>query len=73
MTTLAVLSVSGLIPLLIQILIFGLIIWVIWWFLSYVGLPEPFNKVVRVIIALVVLLYLVNLLLGLSGNAFLTQ
>ena len=73
MITLAALSVGGLVPLLIEIVILGLIVWLLWWFIGYVGLPEPFNKVARVIIALVCMIYLINLLLGLSGNAFIVR
>jgi hypothetical protein len=54
--------------LLVQIVIAGLIFWLIWWFLSYVGIPEPFNKVIRVILGLIVLIYLINVLLSLSGS-----
>jgi hypothetical protein len=45
----------------------GLILWLLWWFIGYVGLPEPFNKVARVIIALVAVVFLIGLLLNISG------
>ncbi len=61
-------AASGLLSLLVTLIIVGLIAWLCWWFIDYVGLPEPFNKVCRVIIALVVLIYLINILLGLSGT-----
>lgn len=54
--------------LLIQLVIVGLIMWVIWWALGAIGVPEPFNKVIRVILILVVALYLINVLLSLSGS-----
>lgn len=57
-----------LINILVQLVIAGLIVWLVWWFVDYVGIPEPFNKVVRVILGLVILVYLINLLLGLSGR-----
>lgn len=69
----AALSIGGLVPLLIEIVIVGLILWVLWWFISYVGLPAPFDKVARIVLALVAVVYLINLLLGLSGNAFITR
>jgi len=59
---------SGLMSLLVTLVIAGLIFWLIWWFIGYVGLPEPFNKVARVIIGLVVLIFLINILLGFSGH-----
>ena len=73
MITLAALSLGGLMPLLIEISIAGLIFYLLWWFIGYVGIPEPFNKVARVVIALVALIYLINLLLSLSGQGFITR
>lgn len=56
----------------IYLVIVGLIFWVIWWFLGYVGVPEPFNKVIRVILGLFALIIVVNLLLGLVGSPIFT-
>lgn len=69
---LAALSVGGLVPLLINIVVVGLILWLLYWLIGYVGLPEPFAKVARVILAVVAVIWLINLLLGLTGNAFIT-
>lgn len=62
------LSIEGLLSFVIYLVIVGLIFWCIWWFLGYVGVPEPFNKVIRVILGLVALIIVVNLLLGLVGS-----
>lgn len=70
---LAALSMGGLVPLLINIVVVGLILWLLYWLIGYVGLPEPFAKVARVILAVVAVLWLINLLLGLTGNAFITM
>lgn len=59
---------AGLLTLLVTLVVAGLIAWLCWWFIGYVGLPEPFNKVARVIIGLAVLVFLINLLLGLGGH-----
>ncbi len=59
---------SSLLTLFITLVIAGLIFWLVWWFIGYVGLPEPFNKVARVLIGLLVLIFLINLLLGLGGH-----
>jgi hypothetical protein len=59
---------AGLLSLLITLVIAGLIFYLIWWFIGYIGLPEPFNKVARVLVALVALIFLINLLLGLTGT-----
>lgn len=60
-------SVDSLISALIYLVIIALIFWVIWWFIGYIGIPEPFNKVIRVIIGLAALLILVYFLLGFVG------
>jgi hypothetical protein len=60
-------SVEGLISLIVWLIIVGLIFWLLWWFIGYIGLPEPFNKVARVLIGLVAFLILIYLLLGILG------
>jgi hypothetical protein len=60
-------TAQGLLSVLIYFVIIGLIFWVVWWFIGYVGVPEPFNKVLRVIVGLVALLIVVYFLLGLVG------
>jgi hypothetical protein len=59
---------TALVQFVIYIIVAGLIFWLLWWLIGYVALPEPFNKVVRVIIAVVAVLFLINLLLGLTGK-----
>lgn len=64
----AVISGSALVTLLIWLVVAGLICWLLWWLIGYVGVPEPFNKVARVIIALVAVIFLINILLTLVGH-----
>ena len=59
---------SSLISLLVTLCIVGLIFWLIWWFLGYIGLPAPFDKVARVIIGLCALIFLINILMGFTGH-----
>lgn len=61
-------SGAALISLLVWIVVAGLIFWLLWWLVSYVGLPEPFNKVVRVILAVAAVIFLINILLSLTGH-----
>jgi len=60
-------SVQGLISALIYLVVVSLIFWLVWWFIGYVGVPEPFNKVLRVIVGLVALLILIYFLLQFIG------
>ena len=55
------------IGLLIQLVIIGLIFYAVWWFIGYIGLPEPFNKIARAIVALVALIVVVTFLLQIGG------
>lgn len=59
---------SALLTLLVTLVIAGLIFWLLWWFIGVCGLPEPFNKVARIIVALVAVIFLINMLMGLSGT-----
>ncbi len=61
-------SGSGLIGLLVSLVIVGLILWVLWWGLGKIGLPEPFNKVATVILVLITVVFLINILLGFAGH-----
>lgn len=54
--------------LIVQLVIGGLIAAVCWWGLDKVGLPEPFNKIVRVLLVLGIVVWLVNILLSVSGH-----
>lgn len=58
------------IELLIQLVILGLIFWLVLWFVDYVGVPEPINKIIKVVVGLIVFIYCLNLLLGLAGGGF---
>lgn len=59
---------SALLSLLVTVVIVGLIFWLLLWFVDWVGVPEPFLKVVRVLIGLAALIYLINLLMKISGT-----
>ncbi len=62
---------SGLVGLLVMLVIAGLIFYLIWWFLGVVGLPAPFDKVARVIVGLVALIFLIDLLMRVGGHPLL--
>lgn len=61
-------SAAALVNLVIWLAVVGLICWLLWWLIGYVNLPEPFNKVARVIVAVVAVVVLINFLLGLTGT-----
>ncbi len=55
---------AGLLSLLVTLVIVGVIFWLLYWFIGQVGLPEPFNKVAMVLIALAAVVYLIGILTG---------
>jgi len=61
-------TTSGLLALIVQLVVAGLIFWLLYWFIGKVGLPEPFNKVAVVIVSLVVVIFLIDVLLNLSAG-----
>jgi hypothetical protein len=62
--------ISGamMLSLFVNLVIMGLIFWLIWWFIDYVGVPEPFHRVLKVVVGLVALIFLINILLSLGGT-----
>jgi hypothetical protein len=53
---------GGLINLLIYLLVGGVIIYVIYWILGMLALPEPIGKIVSIIVAVIVLLWILSTL-----------
>lgn len=47
----------------------GLIAYVLWWLIGYMGLPEPINKVARGVVALVVVVLLVRIIMRVTGTS----
>lgn len=61
---------SPLINAFIWIIVVAMIFWLCWWALGAIGVPEPFNKVIRVVLILVAVVVLINFLLRILGNPF---
>lgn len=60
-------DIANLLHLVIYIVVIGLVFWCVWWFIGYIAPPEPFNKVLRVIVGLIALVVVVSILLNLVG------
>ena len=59
---------QSLVSLLIYVVFLGLIFYVLWWGLSQIALPDPFDKIARGVIIVIVVIVLINMLIGLSGH-----
>lgn len=66
--TLAAISGSQVVDVVIWLIVAGVIFWLLNWLIDYVGVPEPFRKVAKVIIAIVAVLLVINALLALAGH-----
>lgn len=65
---LSAITVSALLNGLIWLVVVALIFWLVWWFINWVGIPEPFNKVIRVVLGLIAIILLINFLLSLTSS-----
>jgi hypothetical protein len=65
---LGALSEQGMMRIVIRIIIVGVVAGLLWWLVDFATPPLPaiFNKVAKIIIAILAVIYLINLLLGLS-------
>lgn len=61
-------ELGTLVSIIIWIIIVGAIFGLLWWLIGYCGLPEPFNKVARVVLAVVAVLMIISILLELVGG-----
>lgn len=68
----AAFSAQGLVSLFVQILIVGAVCWLLWWLVGFINPPQPFAKILQVIIAVIAVIFLINALLSMAGHAFIS-
>jgi VIT1/CCC1 family predicted Fe2+/Mn2+ transporter len=72
-TTFATISGESLVNNLVCIIVAGLIFWLLFWLIGYVGMPEPFNKIAKALLAVAAVIFLIYFLLSLvTGRSFIT-
>jgi uncharacterized membrane protein len=69
-TLLAAIQGTDIITSVLGMIVLGVIAWLLFWLIDYCALPEPINKVVRVILVIAIVVVLINFLLGLVGQPF---
>lgn len=67
---LAAISGQSLVWAVIWIIAIGLICWLLLYAIDYAGIPQPFNKIARVIVVLIGIIFLINAILTLVGRPF---
>lgn len=68
--TLAAISGDNLINAVLWIVVGGLIFWLLHYLITSTGIPEPFNKIARVVLLVVAVIFLINVLLMIVGRPF---
>ncbi len=68
MEMLAQISGDAVIHSLVYLIVLGVIFGLLWWLLAYIGLPAPFDKVARVILAVAAVIVCINVLLAIAGH-----
>lgn len=61
-------SLESLVWVVLYLIIGGLIFYLLHWLIGYVGLPEPFNKVARIVLAIAAVVVIIMVLLGLVSG-----
>jgi hypothetical protein len=60
--------IAGLINLVIYLLILGVILALVFWVLQEIPLPQPINRIIRIVVIVIVVLVVIILLLQLVGG-----
>lgn len=66
----AAISGEAVLMAVVWVIVIGLCFWLLTWLIDYCGVPEPFNKIARVILAIAAVVLLINALLGIMGRPF---
>lgn len=61
-------SLSGMVSVIIYLIVAGLVFWLLWWLVGYVGLPEPFRKIANVVLAIAAVIVIIGILLSLVSG-----
>jgi hypothetical protein len=52
----------------IWLVVMGVVFWLLWWLVGYCALPEPFNKICRIVLAIAAVIVIINVLMSLAGH-----
>lgn len=61
-------SLSSIVGVILYLIVGGLIYWLLTLLIDAIPLPDPFQKVAKVALLVLAVLFIINLLLGLVGN-----
>ena len=61
-------SIGAAVSVVLYLIVAGLIFWLLIWLLDYVAIPDPFNKIARVCLAILAVFVVIGILLSLIGG-----
>ena len=61
-------GIDAMVNLIVWLIFVGAVFGLLWWLIGFVGIPEPFNKAARVVLAVFAVLLLISLLLSFVGH-----
>jgi hypothetical protein len=61
------LSMSGMIHIVLVMIVLGVICGLLWWLIGFCQIPEPFNKLARIAVAIFAVLVCISMLLSAAG------
>lgn len=67
---LALISGSALISSLVWLICVGLVFYLLYWLVNFVALPEPFGKIIKVILAVAAVIVLINVIMSFAGSPY---
>ncbi len=67
---LALISGGALINSLVWLICIGLVFYLLFWLIGYIALPEPFSKVIKVILAVAAVIVLINVIMSFAGSPY---
>lgn len=66
--SLAAISGEAAVETLIYVLVLGVVFGLLWWLIGYAKVPEPFNRVAHVILAIAAVVVLIGILMAIAGH-----
>ena len=64
------LSESNITNAIIWVCVMGLVIWLLYWLIGKLAIPEPFNKIAYAVLAIVSVVLCIKILFKFVGNPF---
>lgn len=72
MNSIAAIGGSDVLKAILWVITAGVVFWIFDWFIRYVGVPEPFAKIARLLAAILAVLMALNALFSFQGHPLLT-